>query len=98
MGRFLVGILAITIASAQPVPVLGLGSDNSGYTWFGPKTVYPGFSHYYTFPRTSWMVPVACAASGNTCDTAGSACHSNRKRSRRYRYRRHRSHGDGHIW
>jgi len=72
MGRFLGGILAISIASAQPVPVLGLGSDNSGYTWFGPKTVYPGFSHYYTFPRTSWMVPVACAASGNTCDTAGS--------------------------
>src|ERR1700733_4295220 len=72
MGRFLYGILAITIASAQPVPILGLGSDNAGYLYFGPKTVYPGFSHYYTFPRTGWAIPVTCAATGNTCNASGS--------------------------
>src|SRR6185295_18644591 len=72
MGRFLSGLLFIISVSSQPLPNLSSGSINAGYAWFGPKTVYPGFTYYYGFPFPRWRVPVTCSASGNTCNTSGS--------------------------
>ena len=67
----------VLCASAQPVPVLGLGWDptvtnGSGYSWSGPKILFPGYHHYYAFSNTEYSIPITCAATGNTCDVAGS--------------------------
>ncbi len=70
--RWLMGLLVACCLGAQPLPNLGFGSVNAGMAWFGPKTLYPGYAHYFLFPVAKWRVPVTCAASGNTCDTAGS--------------------------
>jgi hypothetical protein len=72
MVRFLGGILAITVAVGQPLPNLGYGSAASGFNWAGPKNLYPGYAHHFSFPGIYWRVPVTCSATGNTCDTAGS--------------------------
>jgi hypothetical protein len=72
MGRLLVGILAIIVASGQPLPNLGFGSANAGPGYYGPKNVYPGYSQYFAFSSIYWRVPVTCSATGNTCDAAGS--------------------------
>lgn len=78
--RRLLGALAITSAAlvsagalcAQPKPVLGFGGNASGWYWWGPKTVYPGFTTYYNFAAPAYRIPVTCSASGNTCNVSGS--------------------------
>lgn len=70
--RALLFVSASVLGVAQPFPNLGAGNSTSGYTWFGPKTVFPGFTSWYYFSFPNWRVPVTCSATGNTCDTAGS--------------------------
>ncbi len=75
-GTLVLATTALLFSSAslraQPKPVLGWGTPAAGWQWWGPKTVYPGHTAYYSFSAPRYRVPVTCSASGNTCDTSGS--------------------------
>src|SRR5579883_2452085 len=73
MVRFWIGLLiTAATATAQPTPSIASGNSTTGWYWFGPKTVFPGFNAWFYFPTPRWKVPVTCSATGNRCDTSGS--------------------------